>query len=83
MTGRYAYFKSEITGLYVINDKKRKHTFSGFKGENNCKRIVNVLNKQEQELERLTVMNKELVEVIKGISKDTAEMVTKVWGNEI
>ena len=80
MPERYAYFKSEITGLYVINDKKRKHTFSGFKGEKNCKRIVNVLNNQEQELERLTVMNNELVDVIKGISKDTVEMINKMVG---
>ena len=41
---RYSYFKSELTGLYVISDEKHRETFSGMDNEYNCSRIVRKLN---------------------------------------
>lgn len=54
MTGNnYGYFKSDLTGLYVIHDKKGKKTFSGIADEYTCKRIVNLLNKKDERIKEL------------------------------
>lgn len=41
---RYSYFKSLITGLFVISDEKNRETFNGIDDEYNCNRIVRLLN---------------------------------------
>lgn len=50
---RYSYFKSQLTGLYVICDGKHKETFSGIDDEYNCSRIVRKLNILTDENEQL------------------------------
>lgn len=57
---RYAYFKSPITGLFVISDGKNRETFSGIDDEYNCNRIVRLLNTKENENEQLKEENQEL-----------------------
>ena len=50
---RFTYYKSEITGLYVITDEKHKETFSGMENKYNCNRIVRLLNTQEERIQEL------------------------------
>ena len=50
---RYSYFKSQLTGLYVICDGKHKETFNGMDDEYNCSRIVRKLNILTDENEQL------------------------------
>ena len=41
---RFNYFKSDITGEYVISDSWNYKTFSGFVDEDKFKKIVDLLN---------------------------------------
>ena len=54
---RYTYYKSEITGLFVISDELHRETFSGMEEEYNCMRIVRKLNTLTDENEQLKQRN--------------------------
>ena len=41
-----------------------------------------LLNEQDIEIQRLKTMNNELIKVIQGISKDSAETIIKLWTGE-
>ena len=69
MSERYSYFQSEMTGLFVINDKKRNAIFSGIDEEYNCKKIVNLLNKKEDSISQLVTVNQGLVAVTKDLTE--------------
>ena len=47
-----------------------------------AKAVCNKLNEQDIEIQRLKTMNNELIKVIQGISKDSAETIIKVWTGE-
>ena len=54
---QYSYYKSELTGLFVITDEKHREVFSGIDNEHNCNKIVNRLNIQEQKIKELEERN--------------------------
>ena len=41
--------------------------------------VVGVLNKQSERISVLEKQNKELIQIIKGISKDSADAISKLW----
>ena len=47
-----------------------------------CKEIYGDKCKLEEENQRLKTMNKELIEIIQGISKDTARTITELWNGD-
>ena len=49
---RFKMFQSELTGLWIIHDENKGCTFSGINDKWNCKRIVNVLNKQNEIIQK-------------------------------
>lgn len=45
--------------------------------------IVDELNDQDKEIKRLKKQNEELIQVIKGISKDSAEAISRIWSKGV
>ena len=80
MTKRYSYFKSELTGLFVISDELHKETFSGMDDEYNCSRIVRKLNTLTDENGELKQFKEK---VFIWIDKEIARNEEAIeWGKE-
>ena len=73
---RYSYFKSEITGLFVISDEIHRETFSGMEDEYNCSRIVRKLNILSEENEQL---KQQLFEARRDYLIETADISDKLY----
>lgn len=71
---RYSYFKSPITGLYVICDGKLRETFSGIDDEYNCSRIVRKLNILTDENDQLKQFPIKLNNRIQKLQEDLEKL---------
>lgn len=45
--------------------------------------VVDLLNDQDERIKNLEKQNEELIQVIKGISKDSADAISRIWSKDI
>ena len=68
---RYKRLVSSIDYYYCIDTNDDK----GLTEED----MLNRLNEQDKRIKELKKQNEELIQIIKGISKDSADAISKLW----
>ena len=82
MTENKRYYRDfEGENGTIIRDRITNEEVFEF-GMSDSKDLCDLVNMKEEEIQRLKTMNNELIKVIQGISKDSAETIMKLWTGE-
>lgn len=71
---RFNVFKSEITGLFVVNDNTHEFAFEGVEDAGTIMKLVGLLNNYIDENEQLKKENKEFKGFIKSLCDKNNEI---------
>jgi len=63
----------DLNGIWDFKNNKSDDYVAEYDG------ICDILNAKEERISELEKQNKELIQIIKGISKDSADAISKLW----
>lgn len=68
-----------MTEVWIVDDAGTLINMKTRENYDYMEEVVGVLNKLSEENEQLKRQNEELIQIIKGISKDSADAISKLW----
>ena len=68
-----------MTEVWIVDDAGTLINMETRENYDYMEEVVGVLNKQSERISVLEKQNKELIQIIKGISKDSADAISKLW----